>query len=245
MTVPRGASRSNRRAHPSRLGWARGFLPSWPCEFDSRHPLQSIAPSQCAFTAPELFEHADDKNNQAGHLFFMIIGARPTYAPCQAGFHELRIGWSQSCSRLLSAQFGPNSHELRFRKSASPALQPRMWISSREMSEQRRAWLAFSSLARPVHYWADALVFVETKRGGHERAEPTTVREHDRGRDREGSEENAGYKAKNAGYPVWNTPLATPKTFLASSSCFIARTMSALGADNRSCNNLLRNLPIP
>jgi hypothetical protein len=52
-------------------------------------------------------------------------------------------------------------------------------------------------------------------------------------------------KAKNAGYPVWNTPLATPKTFLASSSCFIARTMSALGADNRSCNILLRNLPIP
>jgi hypothetical protein len=46
MTVPRGASRSNRRAHPSRLGWARGFLPSWPCEFDSRHPLQSEGPSQ-------------------------------------------------------------------------------------------------------------------------------------------------------------------------------------------------------
>ena len=39
MTVPCGASRSNRRAHPSRLGWARGFLPSWSCEFDSRHPL--------------------------------------------------------------------------------------------------------------------------------------------------------------------------------------------------------------
>jgi hypothetical protein len=39
MTVPRGATRSNRRAHPSRLRWARGFLPSWLCEFDSRHPL--------------------------------------------------------------------------------------------------------------------------------------------------------------------------------------------------------------
>src|SRR5215211_4433391 len=52
-------------------------------------------------------------------------------------------------------------------------------------------------------------------------------------------------EAKNAGYSMWNTPLATPNTFLASSSCFIARTMSALGADNRSCNNLLRNLPIP
>ena len=44
MTVPRGASRSNRRAHPSRLGWARGFLPSWPCEFDSRHPLHIKTP---------------------------------------------------------------------------------------------------------------------------------------------------------------------------------------------------------
>jgi hypothetical protein len=76
-----------------------------------------------------------------------------------------------------------------------------MWISSREMSEQRRAWLAFSSLARPVHYWADALVFVETKRGGHERAEPTTVREHDRGRDREGSEENAGYQGEKRRLP--------------------------------------------
>jgi hypothetical protein len=47
----------------------RGILPSWSCEFDSRHPLQSIAPSQRAFTAPELFEHGEDKINQAGHLF--------------------------------------------------------------------------------------------------------------------------------------------------------------------------------
>src|SRR5215217_3314674 len=44
MTVPRGASRSNRRAHRSRPSWARGFLPSWPCEFDSRHPLHSERP---------------------------------------------------------------------------------------------------------------------------------------------------------------------------------------------------------
>jgi hypothetical protein len=49
MTVPRGARRSNRRAHPSRLGQARRFLPSWSCEFDSRHPLQSKAPSQLKF----------------------------------------------------------------------------------------------------------------------------------------------------------------------------------------------------
>jgi hypothetical protein len=51
MTVPRGATRSNRRAHPSRLGWARGFLPSWPCEFDSRHPLHSKSARQREFAA--------------------------------------------------------------------------------------------------------------------------------------------------------------------------------------------------
>jgi len=50
--VPRGASRSNRRAHPSRLSWARGFLPSWPCEFDSRHPLHSRSPNQQGFRRP-------------------------------------------------------------------------------------------------------------------------------------------------------------------------------------------------
>jgi hypothetical protein len=80
---------------------------------------------------------------------------------------------------------------------------------------------------------------------GHERAERTTVCEHDWGRDREGSDEKRRLPEAKRGYPVWNTPLATPNTFLASSSCFIARTMSALGVDNRSCNNLLRNLPIP
>jgi hypothetical protein len=45
MMVPRGARRSDQKAHPSRLEQARRFLPSWPCEFDSRHPLQIIAPS--------------------------------------------------------------------------------------------------------------------------------------------------------------------------------------------------------
>ena len=43
MTVPRGARRSNRRAHPKRVERERGFLPSWSCEFDSRHPLHAKA----------------------------------------------------------------------------------------------------------------------------------------------------------------------------------------------------------
>ena len=38
-------------------------LPSWPCEFDSRHPLHIIAPNQLTFSVPGLFEHRDDKNN--------------------------------------------------------------------------------------------------------------------------------------------------------------------------------------
>jgi hypothetical protein len=77
MTVPRGASRSNRRAHRSRLGWARGILPSWPCEFDSRHPLHIIAPSQHTFSVPDIFEHPADNNDQAGPTSSMIMG-RPS-----------------------------------------------------------------------------------------------------------------------------------------------------------------------
>jgi hypothetical protein len=42
----------------------RGILPSWSCEFDSRHPLSSIAPSQLSFAMPKLFEHSDEKNNR-------------------------------------------------------------------------------------------------------------------------------------------------------------------------------------
>jgi hypothetical protein len=75
MTEPRGATRSIRQARPSRLRRARRFLPSWSCEFDSRHSLQS--PSlliNAGFNVPKLFEYGDDKKNQAGHLYFMIIG---------------------------------------------------------------------------------------------------------------------------------------------------------------------------
>jgi hypothetical protein len=48
MMVPRGARRSDQKAHPSRLELARGFLPSWSCEFDSRHPLQWPNPLSAA-----------------------------------------------------------------------------------------------------------------------------------------------------------------------------------------------------
>jgi hypothetical protein len=83
MTVPRGATRSNWRTHPSRLGWARGFLPSWSCEFDSRHPLNIITPSQSTFECAKLFEQTDDKNDKAGRASSMIMGARSTELPCQ------------------------------------------------------------------------------------------------------------------------------------------------------------------
>ena len=42
-------------------------LPSWSCEFDSRHPLHSIVPSQLSFLVPGLFEHSHYKNDRAGH----------------------------------------------------------------------------------------------------------------------------------------------------------------------------------
>jgi len=42
-------------------------LQSWPCEFDSRHPLHMIAPIQGTLDVGELFEQPDDKNCKAGH----------------------------------------------------------------------------------------------------------------------------------------------------------------------------------
>ena len=59
----------------------------------SRHPLQNIAPSQLTFAVPKSFEHRDDKNNQAGHLSFMIISARCTEVPCQVALFgpEIRL----------------------------------------------------------------------------------------------------------------------------------------------------------
>ena len=39
--------------------------------------------AQVRFQCAKLFEHPDDKNNQAGHLYFMIISARCTEVPCQ------------------------------------------------------------------------------------------------------------------------------------------------------------------
>jgi hypothetical protein len=59
-------------------------LPSWSCEFDSRHPLHIIAPSQVTFSVPKLFEHSADKNYQAGYAYSMIIDLRSTEVPCQA-----------------------------------------------------------------------------------------------------------------------------------------------------------------
>jgi hypothetical protein len=54
MMVPGGARRSDLKAHPSRLEQVRRFLPSWSCEFDSRHPLHSTIPSHHALsTAPD------------------------------------------------------------------------------------------------------------------------------------------------------------------------------------------------
>jgi hypothetical protein len=86
MMVPRGASRSNRRANPSSLSWARGFLPSWSCEFDSRHPLHIIVPSQGHLQSARHIRTSGHNNDQAGHAASMIMSARSTELSCPATF---------------------------------------------------------------------------------------------------------------------------------------------------------------
>jgi hypothetical protein len=125
MTVPRGATRSNRRAHPSRLGWARGFLPSWPCEFDSRHPLHSIAPSQVSFSAFKLFEQSDNKKCWAGRPVFHDIGNDLPKCLCQPGFR----GANRDRLKLITRDAVPNScpmlRSFGCEKSAERAVLPR------------------------------------------------------------------------------------------------------------------------
>ena len=53
--VPRGARRSDQKAHPSRLEQVRRFLPSWPCEFDSRPPLHVKVLVKGPFAVPPRF----------------------------------------------------------------------------------------------------------------------------------------------------------------------------------------------
>ena len=120
MTVLRGARRSGQKAHPSQLRWACGFLPSWSCEFDSRRPLQSIAPSQPSFTVPKLFEHGDDKNNHAGHLFFMIISTiyqkclvRRDFMSCQSGGVKVDHACYVPNSCPIATSFGFENRPLR------------------------------------------------------------------------------------------------------------------------------------
>ena len=86
----------SQKTHCQPAGAADRDLPSWSCEFDSRHPLSSIAPSQLSFAMPKLFEHSDDKNSQAGHLYSMIIGVRATKVACQEGLQRHRNGRGRS-----------------------------------------------------------------------------------------------------------------------------------------------------
>jgi hypothetical protein len=63
-------TQGNRLARASRVSPSKLAI-----EFDSRHPFHIIAPSQLIFSVPKLFEHSDDKNDQAGDVYSMIIGA--------------------------------------------------------------------------------------------------------------------------------------------------------------------------
>jgi hypothetical protein len=84
MMVPRGARRSDQKAHPSRLEQARRFLPSWSCEFDSRHPLQRHNPLSGAVSRP-VIERGDAASNR-GRL---VISGR-SWRCAGAGFTLVR-----------------------------------------------------------------------------------------------------------------------------------------------------------
>jgi hypothetical protein len=96
-------------------------LPSWPCEFDSRHPLHMIAPSQIKFQRVQVFEQSDNKKGWTGHPCFLIIGAR--YLPkclVRRDFTAREPGPAEVDHARCRAQFVPNTHELRLRNRRSP-----------------------------------------------------------------------------------------------------------------------------
>jgi hypothetical protein len=105
MTVPRGASRSNRRS--IRVGSGRRAD-----SFQAGHASSILVTRSSAsllvnsaFNVPKLFEHPDDKNSQAGHVYSMIIGARCAEAPCQIRLH----GPSNRVCEVDQAASVPNS----------------------------------------------------------------------------------------------------------------------------------------
>jgi hypothetical protein len=71
----RAARRSDQQARPSRLGWARRFLPSWSCEFDSRHPLHGDSPR------PRLPSSTPIRTRSA-----LYCGRSAAYGPPRDGF---------------------------------------------------------------------------------------------------------------------------------------------------------------
>jgi hypothetical protein len=73
-----------------------------------------------ALSAPKLFKHVDDKNNQAGHLFFMIIGARPPmrlvrrdFMSCESGGVKVDHVCSVPNSGPIVTSFGFENRPLR------------------------------------------------------------------------------------------------------------------------------------
>jgi hypothetical protein len=92
MTVPRGERRSNRRAHRSRLWWVRRFLPSWSCEFDSRHPLKATSLVKAAFAMPPSgFKRAHWARTPTWALTFRVID-RPSEPQLSSWSCELDSG---------------------------------------------------------------------------------------------------------------------------------------------------------
>jgi hypothetical protein len=90
----------------------RGILPSWSCEFDSRHPLHNKTPSQgnigtsskhCGDSTPEISSWS------RGSMFLLDLDDKP---PCHTHFSMAR----STAPRILKPRFRAIIGPLRFRR---------------------------------------------------------------------------------------------------------------------------------
>jgi hypothetical protein len=122
MTVPRGASRLKRRTHPSRLSWVRGFLPSWSCEFDFRHPLQSKMPGQRHIgISNKHCRHStlDISIFQAGHVRSTFFPGLADKCPCHTHFLRPQSVAIQGTKPRFRAIAGPLQLPLTWKVASS------------------------------------------------------------------------------------------------------------------------------
>jgi hypothetical protein len=66
------------------------------------------------FQSAEVIRNSGDKNNQAGHMHFMIIGAQCTEVPCQVQLLEIEFG-SAEVDHALPCPIRTHNLRVRFR----------------------------------------------------------------------------------------------------------------------------------